>query len=75
MSERDNAGLPDGTAASQMPPHGAPDGVTAEDLRRGYTKVAVERTPFYDPDITGEKQVGDPYTRGGFLGRPQGTAR
>jgi len=65
--------LPDGTAASQR--ESAPVGVSPEDLRRGYTLHPVERTSIFDPETTGENQVGDPFTYGGFCGRPQGTAR
>lgn len=47
----------------------------ADDLRRGYQAMPVKRTPLYDPDTTGEEQVGDPYDYGGFAGRPRGSAR
>lgn len=67
--------LPDGTAASQTPPHAIADDVSAADLARGYKKVASERIPFFSEDVTGEDPVGNPFTYGGFLGRPQGTAR
>jgi hypothetical protein len=66
-----SANLPDGTAKANRP---HPD-VSAADLARGFTTVEAERIRFFDPDTTGEKQVGDPFTYGGFLGRPQGTAR
>ena len=64
--------LPDGTAASQA----APDlEASAADLKRGYLLHPVERTSPFNEDVTGENTVGNPWEYGGFLGRPQGTAR
>lgn len=66
--------LPDGTAASQAQVGVLP--ATTEEIALGYKKLPVERTSPFDPDETpGENQVGDPFTFGGFLGRPMGTAR
>jgi hypothetical protein len=49
--------------------------MNAGDLARGYKALTVERTKTFDPDLTGEEPVGDPYVYGGILGRPRGTAR
>lgn len=49
--------------------------LSAEDLKRGFQPLDVKRTPTYDPDVTGEGQVGDPHDYGGFAGRPRGAAR
>lgn len=56
-------------------PSSVSDAFTAEDLARGYTVVDITRTPYFSADTTGENQVGDPLTFGGFLGRPTGMAR
>lgn len=80
MIEKSNlpgANLPDGTSASQSPGMSQGDaGVSAADLKRGYLPESVERTPMFSEDADGgANSVGDIYTFGGFLGRPQGTAR
>jgi hypothetical protein len=67
--------LPDHTAASQRTLNPEKSGVSAADLRRGFIEHPVERTSVFSEDTTGENQVGNPFTYGGFLGRPPGTAR
>lgn len=68
--------LPDHTAASRKATPAHHLDVSAEDLARGYSNVSVEKIGPFDPDASGgENQVGDPWNRGGFLGRPQGFAR
>jgi hypothetical protein len=69
--------LQDGTTDSQKPAvrdHTTP---SAEDLKRGYSKPAVERISEYDPQLAGgENTVGSPFDHhGGFLGRPTGYQR
>lgn len=59
--------------AEEKEPSEAP--FSADDLNQGYKVVSPERTATFDPDITGEEPVGDPFKYGGFLGRPRGTAR
>jgi hypothetical protein len=85
-----NAGGSNGSVGgikSGFGPNSPPEGATLEtpssvakewspeDLARGFTVVDVTRTPYFADDTTGENQVGDPLTYGGFLGRPRGTAR
>lgn len=73
-SPNDGASLPDGTARSQRGATG--DGApSAADLERGYLPVNVERTSPFDPDVTSDSQVGDPYSFGGVCGRPRGYSR
>lgn len=68
--------LPDGTAASQRPEPASGTDAGAGDLKRGYLTVPTERIPLYSrQDDGGENPVGDPFTYGGFLGRPQGNQR
>lgn len=70
------ANLPDGTEASMNPGVDAHCGCSMTDYKRGYMTESVERTPMFDPDTDGgATQVGDIFNYGGFLGRPQGTAR
>lgn len=65
----------DGTAASQNA--GAPlTDCEQADLARGYKKHPVEKTSNWDSSATPEDtSSGDPFDRGGFLGRQHGTAR
>lgn len=70
-----NQSLPDGTAKANRPRPNPGVEVSAEDLNRGYTTVESEPIAFYDRDDTGENQVGNPFTFGGFCGRPRGNAR
>lgn len=70
-----SSGLPDGTTKANRPRPSAGVDVSADDLKRGYLAVASEPIAFYDRDDTGENQVGNPFTFGGFCGRPRGNAR
>lgn len=74
MIEKSNlpgGNLPDGTSAANDGGFGASGDV----LKKGYSvRNELQLGPF-DPDTTGENQVGDPFNAGGFLGRPRGTAR
>jgi hypothetical protein len=67
--------LPDHTAASQRTTNLEASGCSAADLKRGFIEHPVERTSVFSEDVTGENTVGNPFTYGGFLGRPPGTAR
>lgn len=49
--------------------------MSASDLNQGFKALDVERTAPFDPDLTGEEQIGDPYSAGGVCGRPRGQAR
>lgn len=68
--------LPDRTAKANRPEPGAHADVTAADLERGYTVPETKPIGTFDADASGgENQVGNPFTQGGFLGRPRGWAR
>lgn len=71
--------IPDHTAASQRGgTNGSVEGVTAADLRRGYTRPDSEPVSPFASDASGigaEEQVGDAYTQGGFLRRQRGFSR
>lgn len=49
--------------------------VSADDLNRGFVALEVQRTQPFDPNLTGENSVGDPYSVGGVCGRPRGFQR
>jgi hypothetical protein len=71
------AALPLSPLSEDRSPENAPSAgqISAADLKIGYQKLDIERTPPYDPDVTGEEQVGNPHEYGGFAGRPRGSAR
>jgi hypothetical protein len=67
----------DGTAASQKGGTGGGlTGVDAEALKEGDIDIPSPTIPQFSADADGgATSVGDIYTFGGFLGRPQGTQR
>ncbi len=69
--------LPDGTAASQKGGSGGGlIGADAEAIREGDIDIPSPTIPQFSEDADGgATKVGDIYTFGGFLGRPQGTQR
>jgi len=76
LNLNDSPVLPDGTASANAGGSIAEvPGTDAASLKRGFASDACERTPNWDPQITGENTVGDPATFGGVCGRPQGMAR
>jgi hypothetical protein len=69
--------LPDGTTASQKGGSGGGlIGVESSALKSGVVDFPSPRIPQFSPELDGGgTEVGDIYTFGGFLGRPQGTQR
>lgn len=68
--------LPDGTAKSQAGGAGVEPGVDAAALKRGTIDIPSPTIPQFSAEADGgATSVGDIYTFGGFLGRPQGTQR
>lgn len=69
--------LPNGTNSSQQGGSGGGlTGVDAAALKRGNIDIPSPTIPqFSDESDGGATSVGDIYTFGGFLGRPQGTQR
>lgn len=53
---------------------GGPVRASAADIERGFVPLDADKTPMFD-DGSGEAPVGDPFSAGGFLGRPRGTSR
>lgn len=69
---QDNSGLPDRTASANS----GGCCTTGSDVTLGFHKVNVPPIPVFSDEVAGgENEVGNPLTRGGFLGRPNGWQR
>ncbi|MCU0689772.1 MAG: hypothetical protein MUF54_00085 [Polyangiaceae bacterium] len=69
---QDNQGLPDGTKSANS----GGCCTTGTDLTLGFHRINAERIPMFSNEVAGgENTVGDPWTYGGFLGRPRGDQR
>lgn len=67
-------GLPSSSASYQGGSGGATDGVSAADLKRGYSRGDHSHGE-WDSFMPDDNTDGNPRTRGGFLSRPQGEER